>query len=316
MHRAVPSIRFLDALAGVSVPPQKDHRNLQAWNDHDGSAGLFCQARGSQHWIWWPGLAAYCFDLDRNEVDVCSEPEANRRIVLDSYWRHILPIIEHVRGRECLHASAIRGDGLVLLCGDSTNGKSTLAYGLKERGYVFWADDAVVIETMDGLSYAVPIPFKIHLRAPSLAYFGSTANAPEFQLQSHPEVESGSSPEIISTIFVLERRSEAHEGNLVDSSILPPHESLINLLTHARCFSLKDESRKRQMLQNYMQLVKNVPTIRFRFASGLDRLPKILDRLEKEIVLACKGCRASTPEMQRGGMQHGQQTRSVSPARV
>lgn len=160
------------------------------------------------------------------------------------------------------------------------NGKSTIAYGLRERGYTLWADDSVVFEMVDGVACALPIPFRIHLRPATLSHFNLKSNV----TPSWPGLYFGDDPqrshETVSTIFVLERRTDG-SGDVGEAFKVAPHEALITLLTHARCFSLKDEERRQQMMQNYLQLVNGVPVILLRFTSGLERLSAVLDQVEE-----------------------------------
>jgi hypothetical protein len=234
----------------------------------------------SQPWVWWPGLAAFCFDYHAVRLDVLSEPMVRRSDILEAYQRYVLPIIQHVRGHECLHASAVKGAaGIVLLCGESMNGKTTLAYGLTQRGYTLWADDSVVFDILGGAPRSFPIPFRMHLRSASLSHFG---------LQFDESIRSAVCSEGgrwagIAGIFVLERRSDGSNGPVSEISQLTSSEALITLLRHARCFSLRLEERRRQMMVNYLRLVASVPVKRFRYHSRFEDLPTILSKLEEAI---------------------------------
>ena len=81
-----------------------------------------------------------------------------------------------VQGHEVMHASAVRmSHGLVVLCGSSHMGKSTLAYGFSRRGHPQWADDLVVFEPAGNAATAIALPFRPSLRSASASTFAISA---------------------------------------------------------------------------------------------------------------------------------------------
>ena len=56
--------------------------------------------------------------------------------------------------RSTIHASLVSMNGVgILITGDSGSGKTSLAIALVKRGAEFVADDAVVIESLDGMLF-------------------------------------------------------------------------------------------------------------------------------------------------------------------
>jgi hypothetical protein len=56
------------------------------------------------------------------------------------------------------------------------------------------------------------------------------------------------------------------------------------VLEHAYCFDLDESERKRTMMASYLELAARVPIYRVRMQPGLDRLPALLDRLERDVL--------------------------------
>jgi hypothetical protein len=278
----LPSLRFAGSFDGSSNPAVS--HDVQVWHDNRGGDAIFCKAIDDQYWIWWPAFAAFRFSGVENCVYLYSEPSVSEAAAVDAYRRYILPIIEHVRGRESLHASAVtRDDSAIIFCGDSMDGKSTLAYGLSERGYHLWADDAVVFEMRFGQPCSVPLPFRMHLRSATLSHFKLASDTA--YCDSFDDSDEQSCP-AISKIFVLQRCTSAGDnGKDCEIAQLLPYDAFITLLTHARCFTLNNTERKQRMMQAYLDLVHAIPVFKVHFRSGFDRLPAVLDDIETQLSL-------------------------------
>ena len=60
-------------------------------------------------------------------------------------------------------------------------------------------------------------------------------------------------------------------------------DSVTALLPHAYCFTMDDPDRKRLMMRRYIELAQRVPTFAVTIASGLEKLPDVLDEIEHSI---------------------------------
>jgi hypothetical protein len=160
------------------------------------------------------------------------------------------------------------------------SGKSTLAYGFSERGFALCADDSVVLEASGEAVEVVPFAFGLRLRPAALSHFGLIAEDAAQQACEKMGLEAERPRAPLAAVFVLEPLLD--EGNEVYPEVerLKGHEALVSLLPHARCFSLKDRKRKREMLRNFMMLADRVPVFSVRYVPGLERLPGLLDRIE------------------------------------
>src|SRR5262249_38115323 len=149
--------------------------------DNDGTVCAYGYTREDQHWMILPGLACFQFGKHVDDITAMVAQDAPLEMVQDAFYRSILPMVLQVRGREVLHASAVRtACGVVALWAVSETGKSTIAYGLSRRGYQLWADDAVAIDVAGPIITAIQLPFSIRLRPASASYFAveSPGHAP------------------------------------------------------------------------------------------------------------------------------------------
>jgi hypothetical protein len=236
------------------------------WHDNEGRVAAYGSTSGARHRMRMPGLATYSWRDGSDEV-VALPAEADRDQVVDAFLRCVLPMALHTRGLQVLHASAVRGPrGVVALCARSGTGKSTLAYGLSRRpGQVLWADDAVAFDAAAPEVQALPLPFSLHLRPVSAAYFGV------------PSAQGGaaSEPAPLAAVVVMERApGEVEVRRLADA------EAFTAVLQHAYCFDLEARPRRRETAERYLELTARVPVYELRFPAGLDQLPRIVDALE------------------------------------
>src|SRR5687767_2521439 len=157
-----------DPITPPAVKPEDE-----VWRDNAGSVCAYGQVFGDAHWLHLPGVASFHFFNDRSEVTAFALNSVRLESVIDAYHRTVLPMALQVRGREVLHASAIRAPhGVLALCGISETGKSTIAFGLSRRGYDLWADDAVALEIAASGVTSISLPFQIWLRPTAAELFG------------------------------------------------------------------------------------------------------------------------------------------------
>lgn len=94
---------------------------------------------------------------DYTEVIFNFDSEDMRQTVLSYFYGTGLSSILHYNESLPIHASGVTlGEELYLFCGRSGIGKSTLATGLKLRGYDLFSDDKCVLSNRDGIWSALP----------------------------------------------------------------------------------------------------------------------------------------------------------------
>ena len=267
------------AEAANPEPPDVAGSDVEVWRDHDGTVLAYGHIVDGLHRMYLPGLASFCFGQDVEVVTAFPDCPVREDLILDAYHRTVLPMALQVRGREVLHASAVlTPQGVVALCAVSGTGKSTMAFGLGQRGWPLWADDAVAFETSEAGARAIPLPFSIRLLPEAAAFFGrdtavARANLDQNEAQRVP----------LAALLVLNRTHGGSDGGVVRIRQLSSTRAFLDVLAHAYCFSLQDPKRKQSMMYHYLDLVARVPVFEVRFRSGLEALPASLTDIDRLI---------------------------------
>jgi hypothetical protein len=281
-HMDIPPLALERGASPLSSIPRLDDSQVEVWRDGQGSFLAYCYANKEVAWIEWPEVANFRFDKQTGRVVAFPTPFAKTELIEDVYRRTIVPVVLQALGIEVLHASAIATpDGIVAFCAKSGTGKSTLSYALHQRGYQLWADDAVALEITDARVSSFFLPFAMKLRPEAKAFFGVEV-APAFPL--FPKIESAiekSVPAQIAKLVILHR---VQPGETVSARPLSSVQAFATLLPHAYCFSLRDRGRKQVMMQNYLDLVARVPVFELCIEAGMDKLPMILNCIERDIL--------------------------------
>lgn len=260
-------LRLVRAGAKAPAPPSADASSA-VWLDADGRPAAYGGSDAVSHWIELPGVGSFRFGSGQH-VTVFPVNGVRDETVEDAFRRIVLPMALQAGGEEVLHASAVVGPaGLVAVCAVSGTGKTTLAYALSRRGHPLWADDAVAFELRGDGVLARPLPFTVRLKGESATFFG---DAPTDTLYE-PEAER------LAAILILERGEVSAVERLETAGAFP------RVLEHAYCFDLDESERKRAMMASYLELVARVPVHRVRMQPRFDRLPELLDRLEREVL--------------------------------
>jgi hypothetical protein len=172
--------------------------------------------------------------------------------------------------------------GMVLFCGVRGAGKSTLAYGIRERGFRQCADDAVVLDIQDAMVRARILPFTPRLRPASAAHFGAETGA----ARSDRTSEFSSVP--LSAIFLLTQSSV--RGEPVIDHVMP-ERAFAALLPHAYCFATTDPEETRRLVDDYMRVADRVPVVSLTYAPDFARFSRVVDLVLETV----EGLRSATP---------------------
>jgi hypothetical protein len=263
----------------VFVPkPDIDAPDTQIWDAPDGRPAAYFYVVGDDYWSLIPSIGAFRTAPDGNVLAV-PDDGAPFTLVVEAYRRTVLPQALQFFGREVLHASAVVTDaGVVGFCAYSQTGKSTLAFGLGQRGYAPWADDALVFETGTEGARALALPFAVRLRPASQEYF-DVEPLPAEERPQGGEITIGAESLPLAALCVLSRA----EGPVVVARVAPA-DAVTSLLPHAYYVSLRDERRKERMLRAYLELASLVPVYELTFPAALDELPAVMDKLERVVL--------------------------------
>jgi hypothetical protein len=264
-------------------PPPLDEADpdIELWRDTDGTICAYGGSRDGMCWMHLPRVATFRFSQDSSRITAIAETSVPHGMIVDAYYRTILPMALQAHGIEVLHASAVRMcGGIVALCGIKETGKSTIAYALSQRGYSLRADDAVPFATNLGAVSVLSVPFSIRLRAASAAFFQSNKVKDAKRPLPDPQTPLTLSPEPLVAVFVLGRHSDRLSIAPPVASRLTSSTAFMSALTHGYCFSLRDQARRERMVRNYLDLASRVPVFDLRFAPGLAWLPAITNAIE------------------------------------
>jgi len=255
--------------SGERPPDSTGARVVNTWRASTGQVVATLHANACQRWIDWHGVGLFAFtDLSRS-VHVWPVDHADHCVIHDVFRRAILPAVFQACGLQALHASAARRDaGLLVFCGRSGSGKSTVAYALGRRALTQVADDVVVIDAVRPEVTARALPFAPRLRAPSREHFAVDPDHGSLQ-------PAGGGGRVIA--FFLLSQQPGLGGSRVDR--LAPSAAFSRLLSHAHSFDPVDAAEARRLAHDYLAMVEQVPVFEVRYQPGLAHLPALIDAI-------------------------------------
>ena len=261
------------------MPDESDPATL-VWVDYAGNPAAYFYRSGDEYWAYLPVVGAFRSGSDGQIFAVPGEgvPES---VVVDTYRRTIVPMTLQLLGRQVLHASAVNtSSGVIGFCADSQTGKSTIAFGLGQRGYRVCADDALAFEASGSGVQVFELPFSIRLRPASAEYF-DTPVPPAPELGPDGLISVGDKVAQLAALCVLTRQPQ---GERVHLAKLDADAVIQRLLPHAYCFTLLDPELKRKTIKEYLRLAALVPVYEVRFAAAIDQLPSLLNEIERVLI--------------------------------
>ena len=285
---------LIEPLNFIALEPPALRRgdpDTTVWTDNLGTDVAYGATRGGWHWLRVAGAGSYRFPANgsgRNiVVDVVPENEAD--LVVDSFYRTVVPMALQAYGHEILHGSAVAlagetsggeatGGQVVAMCAAPGTGKSTIAFAMQRRGARAVADDAVVIrrgEHGEQWRHQVqPLPFALRLREASADHFASPAKS-EVLVGRGAAVEAPSEPLPLAAVVLLERGESS-----LTLTPLSAADAFPALLSQSYAFTMTDGRRKRAMMANFIGLARTVPVYRLAYPSGLEHLDAICAAME------------------------------------
>jgi hypothetical protein len=270
------SLNLLDPEKAILYYPDQNICNLQPWHDRHGKICAYTYKAGDFSWMYWPGTAIFRFGTLGEQVDYFPEGRQNDENILDLFWRSVAPIVLQARGKEALHASAVRTEtGIAAFCGISGTGKSTLAYGLMKRGFGLWTDDALVFHFDSQGVNAIPLPSSLRLLPDTLSFFIDKTSIPADLLRPKHLNE-----EPLKIIILLDRQAQELQSDEICSIHLQPKEAFLQILAHAYCFSLEEKTEKKRLMTDYMDLVERVPIMQIHYPANLARIEELIQHVE------------------------------------
>jgi len=279
MDFQIPELRLNVDYSDQPVHPEFAGQAAEIWYDPDGQPCAYGYHADDYFWMHWPGLATYRFDSTSNQVLAYPTINGREPLVEDTYSRSVLPFVLQTRGWQVIHASGVECySGIAVFCGVSGVGKSTLQYGLTQRGYHPWADDAVAFLPGAYLTQSLRLPFRVRLLSNSIQYFQLTSPPPPASTP-FDNTENHLAP--IAAIFILSR-ADATQTHLSQLGITRtrPDQAFAHLLEHAYCFMPENQEVRKSLASAYLELVSSTPVFDLILPNGLDLLPLVIDTVE------------------------------------
>ena len=258
-----------------SMPPASSvglrNSPVQIWRDLTDEVCAYGYAGPGWWSMEWPRLGTFRFGPALGStVEVIPEPGVSVPRLEDLYRRSVLPLALQAVGRETLHASAVIGSaGVLAFCGARGTGKSTVAYGLRRRGFEQHADDALVLTIGDDEITTVSLAFAPRLRPDPAQLFGAAADA--------TPAGGGGAAQRLAAIFILRPDVQRDTAPAIDR--LSPTDALPAALAHAHCFDTENPASRRRLLQNYLEIAARVRILTVSYRPGLERLELLLDTI-------------------------------------
>lgn len=269
-----------DPVPPVRRPPDP---SVDVWRDNAGEVCAYTYSADGWHCMDWPAVARFRFTESADTVVAWPAADVGWPAVERVHRRGLVPAALQRLGFETLHAGAVRlPAGVVGFLGHAGAGKSTLARAFgAAAGADPWADDTLVLDFHGDDVAAVPIPFDVGLRPPSVHHFGDGPSG---------VIVAGGGRARLRALMMLDRGSTR-----IAVTPLGAREALDALLPHACTFSMKDAARRRQMVEHYLTLAARTPVFRLAYPTDFGALPAVL-----EIVTATVAGRAAAGTTVRG----------------
>lgn len=256
---------------------------VQVWRDLADTVCAYGYAGDGWWGMEWPGVGRYRFGpaVGAGIVEALPEPGVPPERLEDVFNRSVRPLVLQVSGCEALHASAVSTPrGVLGFCGERRAGKSTVAFGLRRRGFAQHADDTLVLSVAPNLVTTVPLPFAPRLRSGPADFFRGVRE------DVSPALTSGAARQQLGALFILR---PDHQAGMPVARPLAPSEAFRAVLAHAHCFEPENPAARRRLLLNYMEVSAVIPAFDVSYEPGLDRLGGLLDT-----VLNAAGVNADT----------------------
>jgi hypothetical protein len=197
----------------------------------------------------------------------------------------ILGYVLRLRGRVCLHASAVAVGGAALaFLGPGGAGKSTTAAAFARRGFTVLCDDVVALEEIPDHFLVAPAYPQLRLWPASVALLYGDAEAlppltPNWDKRGLDLTDTGSTvPDKslpLATVYLLgERRADA-DAPFVET--VPQTEALLTLVGHTYMNYLLDRTRRAAEFETLGRLMALVPIRRVVSQAGARMLSQLCD---------------------------------------
>jgi hypothetical protein len=239
--------------------------------------------------LGYPDGAAFWVDSTGSEIWVTWTDPLTIDGVSSYLLGPVMGLVLRLRGRVCLHASALAANGHAFaIIGSPGAGKSTTAAALGARGYAVLADDIVALAEIGGVIHAYPGYPRLRLwpsalgvlaeadRSSSSIPFGGDESRYHLDVTRHG-YRFQSTPLPLTTIYALDGRSDRSDAPRVEP--MAGEERLIALLANSFANALLDREMRTHELDLLGRLASSIRIMRVTPHTDSGRLADMCDLL-------------------------------------
>lgn len=228
-----------------------------------------------------------------NDITICQIVEGNEIMVNPETGIEIeflralilgpaMGILLHQRGRLVLHASAVKiNDSAVAFMGHNGAGKSTTTFSFMNSGYPLVADDILSVEFREGVPYVFPGLPRIKLWPESLETLNNELES--FPIHSESRKRSYRVNNFFDHILPLKQIYIIENSEKTFLESISKQEALIELLRNSYCANIFQNSEQATNLGEYAKIVKNVDIKQLNIKKDLDKIPQMVNLVEKDV---------------------------------
>lgn len=287
------SMRFAGPDDRAPHPPDAGSPDLHTWLDRRGGVVAEGFRHSGAYWMAWRSLATFRFCTDDPRITAYAVPGVPVDIIRDTYRRSVLPLALQALGWEALHASAIVcREGIVAFPAVSETGKSTVAFGLRRRGFPQWSDDGVVFKMEGDGAVALPLAFSVRLRPGSSKLFTKNSRPAVRLADREPGGQAHRVPQPVVKVCLLTRMEDGAAPGRPQLTAIPKARAFRELLAHAHVLDPSDEARRALMMRAYLELAARVQVWQVTFAPKRDQFDLMLDTIVEGLALEPPALRA------------------------
>lgn len=283
--RSLPVARF-----SISKPRSREWLAGTSWHHQavlpDGRAWPAFGTWNSEYLVDFEGVSLYVISSSGTAIEAVPEPGAPVDTVQRLFLDQVIPLLLHLSGRECLHASAILSPyGACAFLGPAGAGKSTLAACLALGGHLLLSDDCLALTERADCGIAVLPGHRGSKLWPDSAEAlleagGSLApvpGSPRKRMLASRRATQVPSP--LRRIYILTPGPPGTPAEIVPAN---SQEVIPALLEAAFRIDMRDSELLSRQFRFLMKLAAETSIRRLRYAHDFAALPAVCERILEE----------------------------------
>jgi hypothetical protein len=267
---------------------------VMTWTNPDGKPWLTYTKTKGGYRIHYPDLADFLVDALGRQVRCVAQPHTAPETIRHLFLDQVIPPLLNLRGREALHASAIRtAKGACAFIGQSGWGKSTLAAAFHSIGYPVLCDDCLLLKNdPDRVSVETAYPGLRLWDDSRRVLFGNTRSTLPVSQNSAkrriPTPESNAEDiefQALRVIYSLQLHEDDEPVNTPVIESLSVREAFMALVECAFRLDLSYQSMILRQMRVLERVAKEVPVRRLCLPDDLGILPAVREMILQDLKL-------------------------------